>query len=40
MSYDAAYVKVVKPGEARTSFICWDCTEKLLGDKFKEITGA
>jgi len=40
MSYDAAYVKVVKPGEAKTSFICWDCTEKLLGDKFKEITGA
>ncbi len=40
MSYDAAYLKVVKPGEAKASFICGSCAEKLLGDKLKEITSA
>ena len=40
MSYDAAYLKVVKPGEARASFLCWKCAEKLLGEKLGEITSA
>ncbi len=37
MSYDAAYLKVVKPGESNASFVCWDCAEKLLGEKTKEL---
>lgn len=40
MSYGAAYVKIVKPGEARASFLCWKCAEKLLGEKLGEITSA
>ena len=40
MSYDAAYLKVVKPGEAKASFVCWKCAEGLLGDKLGQITGA
>jgi predicted RNA-binding Zn-ribbon protein involved in translation (DUF1610 family) len=40
MSYDAAYVKFVRPGEAKASFVCWDCAEKLLGEKLGQITGA
>jgi len=40
MSYDAAYVKIVKPGETKASFVCWKCAEKLLGDKLGEITSA
>jgi hypothetical protein len=40
MSYDAAYVKFVKPGEAKASFICWGCAEKILGEKIKEIVSA
>jgi len=40
MSYDSAYVKVVKPGEAKASFICWSCAEKLLGNKLNEIIKA
>ena len=40
MSYGAAYLKVVKPGEARASFLCWKCAEKLLGEKLEEITSA
>jgi len=40
MSYDAAYVKIVKPGEVKASFVCWKCAEKLLGDKLGEITSA
>ena len=38
MSYDSAYVKIVKPGEAKSSFICWSCAEKLLGEKLEHIT--
>lgn len=38
MSYDAAYVKIVKPHQAKASFICLDCAGKLLGDKLDEIT--
>jgi len=37
MSYDAAYVKIVNPGESNASFICWKCAEGLLGDKLKEV---
>ena len=40
MSYDAAYVKIVKPGEVKASFVCWQCAGKLLGDKLGEITSA
>lgn len=40
MSYNSAYVKFVRPGEAKASFICWPCAEKALGDKMKEIAGA
>ncbi|MEM2874398.1 MAG: hypothetical protein QW567_00010 [Candidatus Hadarchaeales archaeon] len=39
MSYDSAYIKVVKPGEARASFVCWECAEKLLGGKLAEMAG-
>ena len=38
MSYDASYVKIVRPGESKASFICWKCAEKLLDDKLGEIT--
>lgn len=37
MSYGAAYVKVVKPNEAKASFICWDCAGKIIGEKVKEL---
>ncbi|MDI6884548.1 MAG: hypothetical protein QMD00_05450 [Hadesarchaea archaeon] len=37
MSYDSTYVKIVKPGETKASFICWGCAEKLLGEKLKEL---
>ena len=37
VSYDAAYVKVVKPNETKASFICWDCASKIIGDKVKEL---
>ncbi|MDI6819306.1 MAG: hypothetical protein QMC89_00110 [Candidatus Hodarchaeaceae archaeon] len=40
MSYDAAYVKILRPGEARASFICWRCTEGLPGDKLREVMPA
>lgn len=37
MSYAAAYVKIVRPGEARAGFICWKCAEGLLGERLKEL---
>ena len=37
LSYDAAYLKIVKPSEAKASFVCWGCAEDLLGEKLKEI---
>jgi len=37
MSYDAAYIKVVRPGEARARFVCWGCSEKLFGEKLKDL---
>jgi len=40
MSYNAAYLKIMRPGEAKASFVCWKCAEDLLGDKLKEITSA
>jgi len=39
MSYDSAYVKLVKPGEAKAIFVCWGCAEKKLGERLNEITG-
>ncbi|MEM2878363.1 MAG: hypothetical protein QXG10_02300 [Candidatus Hadarchaeales archaeon] len=33
MSYESAYLKIVKPGEARAGFVCWDCAKKVLGEK-------
>ncbi|MEM2908117.1 MAG: hypothetical protein QXP65_02840 [Candidatus Hadarchaeales archaeon] len=39
MSYDAAYLKLVRPGEAKAIFICWKCAEKRLGDKLGELAG-
>jgi len=36
MSYDAAYLKVVKPGDVKASFVCWECAKKLLGEKLEE----
>jgi hypothetical protein len=40
MSYNAAYLKIMQPGEAKANFVCWKCAEDLLGDKLKEITSA
>ena len=40
MSYDAAYIKIMKPGETKANFLCWKCAEGLLGDKLREITSA
>ena len=37
MSYDAAYVKIVRPGETKASFICWRCAEGLFGEKLEQI---
>lgn len=38
MSYDTAYVKILKPGEANASFVCWNCAEKTLGEKLEQMT--
>ena len=40
MSYDAAYVKIVRPGEAKASFVCWRCAEGLFGEKLGQIASA
>ena len=37
MSYGSAYLKVVRPGEAKASFVCWKCAEKMLGEKLGEL---
>ena len=37
MSYDSAYVKLVRPGEAKGIFVCWKCAERELGSKINEI---
>jgi hypothetical protein len=37
MSYGAGYLKAVVPGEAKASFFCQDCAEKLLGRKLSEL---
>ncbi|MEW6592136.1 MAG: hypothetical protein AB1305_00370 [Candidatus Hadarchaeota archaeon] len=37
MSYDAGYLKVLKPGAPKAGFVCWSCAEKLLGDKVEQI---
>jgi hypothetical protein len=38
MSYDAAYLKVVKPGESKALFICWKCAERIFGENLKLVT--
>ena len=38
MSYDSAYVKIVKPRTANASFLCLDCAGKVFGDKLDEVT--
>jgi hypothetical protein len=38
MSYDTGYMKVVKPGQPKAGFVCWDCAGKLLGGKLEQIT--
>lgn len=37
MSYDTGYIKIVKPGQPKAEFLCWKCSERLLGDKIEEI---
>lgn len=37
MSYDTGYMKVVRPGVPKASFICWKCAEKMLGENIKQI---
>lgn len=37
MSYDSAYVKLVRPGESKGVFLCWKCAERELGTKINEI---
>lgn len=37
MSYEAGYLKVVVPGEAKAKFLCQGCAEKLLGKKLSEL---
>lgn len=39
MSYDAGYLKLVKPGEPRAAFVCWRCAEELLGEKLGQLSG-
>ena len=39
LSYDAAYLKIVKPRETKASFVCWRCAEGLLGEKLGQIVG-
>lgn len=37
LSLDSAYVKVVKPKESHGIFICFQCAQKILGDKLEEL---
>lgn len=37
MSYDSAYLKLVRPGEAKGVFLCWKCAEREFGSKINEI---
>jgi len=37
MSMDSAYVKFVRPGEAKGIFICWKCAEKEFGEVLQDI---
>jgi hypothetical protein len=39
LSYDAAYLKIVRAGQSKAKFVCWKCAEKLLGEKLSEISG-
>ena len=37
MSYDSAYLKIVRPGEAKATFICWKCAEQEFGDRLTQL---
>lgn len=37
MSIDSAYVKFVRPGEAKGIFVCWKCAEKEFGGALQNI---
>ncbi len=37
LSYDSSYIKVVKPGESKATFICMKCAKKILGEKLEEL---
>jgi hypothetical protein len=39
MSYDSAYLKVVRPGESKALFICWKCAERSFGENLKRAIG-
>lgn len=39
LSYDVAYLKIVRPGDVRASFVCWRCAEGLMGEKLEQIVG-
>jgi hypothetical protein len=39
MSYDSAYLKLVRPREAKATFICWKCAERELGEKLEQLIG-
>jgi predicted RNA-binding Zn-ribbon protein involved in translation (DUF1610 family) len=38
MSYDSAYLKVVRPGESKALFVCWKCAEKIFGESLRRVT--
>jgi len=37
LSFDTAYIKIVKSGEVKAGFICWKCAEAKLGEKLGEL---
>ena len=39
MSYGAAYVKVVKPKQARATFLCLKCAEDTFGEALEQLGG-
>lgn len=38
MSYDSAYLKVLKPGEPKAVFVCWSCAEKEFSEGLNKLT--
>jgi predicted RNA-binding Zn-ribbon protein involved in translation (DUF1610 family) len=37
MSYDAGYLKIVRPGESKATFVCWKCAENTLDEKLRQM---